>query len=249
MSPKGAAGIGLALLAAVLVTHFGLLAVLPGHEEGEHDHESDHDHEEAGAGTVAAPAPDASASAAADPEALESPAPEESAAAEEAAAGPPPAWTIQPGGSLTFVADNGGTALNGSFRRWDGTIAMDPAHPESAEIAIRIDLASATLGDSSQDEMLAGADFFNVAVHPSATFRSSDVTSTGANAYRARGTLSLHGASRPQTINFTLSGSGARRQVSGSATVDRNAFGVGTGDSASGVAGAVRVAFAFHAAS
>ena len=35
MSPRGSAGIGLALLAGVLVAHFGTVAVLPGHEEGE----------------------------------------------------------------------------------------------------------------------------------------------------------------------------------------------------------------------
>lgn len=241
MSPKGAAGLGLAMLAGVLVLHFGLVAALPGHEEGEQ--------EEAGEAAPDAPAPAASASAAAeDPAAEESPAPEASASA-AAAAGPPPDWSIQPGGTLRFTADNGGTAISGTFRRWEGTIKMDPDNPETADISIRIDLASANIGDATQDEMLQGGDFFNTSANPTATFRSTSVEKTGGNAYRARGTLSLRGASRPQTITFTLGGTGARRQVSGSATVDRNAFGVGTGESAGGIAPNVRVEFSFSATS
>lgn len=245
MSPKGAAGIGLAMLVGVVVLHFGLVAVLPG--EGEHEHE----HEEGAAAAASAtaevaPAPSASASAAVeDPAAEETPAAEESAAA---AAGPPPSWTIQPGGTLRFTADNGGTAINGTFRRWSGTIAMDPENPATANIAIQIDLASASLGDATQDQMLQGGEFFNSGANPTATFRSTDVTRTG-NGYRARGTLSLRGASRPQTINFTLGGSGVHRQVDGSASIDRNAFGVGTGESAAGIAPTVRVEFSFHASS
>lgn len=241
MAPKGAAGLGLAMLAGVVLTFFGLGSQLPGHEEGEHE-------EAASMEAEGAPAPAASASAAAaDPAAEESPTPAASASA-AAVAGPVPNWSIQPGGTLRFAADNGGTAINGTFSRWQGTIKMDPDHPETADIAIRIDLASASLGDATQDEMLQGGDFFNTSANPTATFRSTSVEKVG-NGYRARGTLSLRGASRPQTITFTLGGSGARRQVSGSATVDRNAFGVGTGESAAGVAPNVRVDFSFSATS
>lgn len=242
MSPRGAAGLGLAMLAGVLVLHFGLVAALPGHEEGEHE-------DATATGGEGAPAPAASASAAAeDPAAEESPTPEPSASV-SAAAGPPPSWSIQPGGTLRFTADNGGTAISGSFSRWQGTIKMDPEHPETADISIRIDLASANIGDATQDEMLQGGDFFNTSANPTAIFRSDSVEKTGGNSYRARGTLSLRGASRSQTITFTLGGSGARRQVTGSATVDRNAFGVGTGESAGGIAPNVRVEFSFSATS
>lgn len=243
MSPKGAAGFGLAMLAGVVVLHFGLVAALPG--EGEHEHEESA--AQASENDSTTPTPSASASAAVeDPAAEETPSAEESAAA--AAAGPPPNWTIQPGGTLRFTADNGGTAISGTFRRWSGTIAMDPENPASANIAIQIDLASASIGDATQDQMLQGGEFFNTGANPTATFRSTDVSRTG-NGYRARGTLSLRGASRPQTITFTLGGNGAHRQVDGSASIDRNAFGVGTGESAAGIAPTVRVDFSFHASS
>jgi cytochrome b561/polyisoprenoid-binding protein YceI len=246
ISPKGSAGIGLALLAGVVAAHFAVVNSMPGHEEGEHEQGE-------AAGATDAPStaesaeatPVVEASDAAVPEDAATPAAEETAVATAEA----PSWTIAPGGNLTFAVDNGGSGINGSFRRWDGSIKMDPENPEGANIAIRIDLASATLGDASQDEMLAGGDFFNVSANPTATFRSTNVEKTGANAYRARGTLSLRGASRPQTITFTLSGTGAQRQVSGSGTVDRNAFGVGVGESAADLGGDVRVEFNFSARS
>lgn len=176
----------------------------------------------------------------------------EEAAAEEVAAdpepaGPPPSWAIQPGGSLRFTATNSGAALNGRFASWSGDITMDPEAPETAAITIRVDLASATLGDATQDSMLGGADFFNTSVNPRATWRSTRVRRVSGNRYEADGTLSLKGASRPQRITFTLNGSGNRRSVTGTANVDRNAFGVGVGDSAANLGGNVTVNFTFDA--
>lgn len=171
---------------------------------------------------------------------------EEVSAAPEPA-GPPPSWTIQPGGSLRFSVSNSGAALNGRFASWNGDIAMDPDAPETAVIAIRVDLASATLGDATQDAMLSGADFFNTSAFPQATWRSTSVRRISGNRYEADGTLTLKGVSRPQSVAFTLQGSGAERSVSGTASIDRNAFAVGTGSSAENLAGAVQVNFAFDA--
>ncbi len=246
MSPGGSAKAGLALLAVVVLAGAGTFAAMP--TGAEHDHETDHA-AEAGAAPADASAADPAAPVTdeADPALAEEELTEEEIAA-AAADGPPPAWDIQSGGSLHFMADNGGTMLHGSFRRWSGSITMDPENTAGANIRIEIDLASASLGDATQDTMLASGDFFGVSANPVAVFRSTSVTKTGTNAYRANGTLSLKGASRAQTINFTLSGSGTTRSVSGSGTVDRTAFGVGTGDNAAGLAPSVRVEFTFDAA-
>ena len=171
---------------------------------------------------------------------------EPEAAAPEPAA-PPPSWTIQPGGALRFSVNNAGTALNGSFGNWRGDIVMDPEAPESAAITITVDLASASLGDATQDSMLSGTDFFDTSSFPQATWRSTSVRRVSGNRYEADGMLSLKGASRSQRIAFTLGGSGNARSVEGRATIDRNAFGVGTGSSAENLAGSVQVSFAFDA--
>ncbi len=253
-------GMALGLLAAVLLVGAGVFFGLGGSQEEEHDHATDHgpattEDSVTGEGTPAddghdhvheedAEAADSEEAAeeAAEPEA------EETAAAAEPA-GPPPSWAIQPGGSLRFSVTNSGAALNGRFASWSGDIAMDPDAPESAAITIRVDLASATLGDATQDSMLSGADFFNTSSFPQATWRSTSVRRVSGNRYEANGTLTLKGVSRPQRITFTLDGSGNSRSVSGSATVDRNAFSVGVGDSAANLGGNVTVNFTFDARS
>jgi len=174
---------------------------------------------------------------------------EELAAVEEEAVepGPPPVWTIQPGGNLGFSVSNAGQTVRGSFSDWSGSIRFDPENPESADISISVSLTSASVGDATMDGMLSGADFFATAANPTATWRSSSVRRTGAGRYSADGTLSLKGASRRVPLTFTLSGEGLRRRVEGSATIERGAFGVGTGESAANVGQSVSVNFSFDA--
>ncbi len=167
------------------------------------------------------------------------------AAADEEAA--PPVWAIEPGGMLAFSVGNGAGRINGRFAQWNGEIAFDPDHPERADIRITVSLTSASVGDPVQDGMLAGADFFDVPAFPRGVFRSTSVRADGPGRYIARGTLSLKGASRPQTIRFTLSGQGLSRHVEGRATIDRAAFGIGSGEAAETLAPEVMLSFRFDA--
>lgn len=160
---------------------------------------------------------------------------------------PAPSWAIFPGGSLEFTAAYGADSYQGGFSRWSGEIIMDPDRPESASIRIDIDMSSATMNDATQDEMLAGEDFFAVSQFAKATFRSQKVERTGPTTYRADGTLDLKGVSAPQTVRFNLSGSGKKRHVTGSAHVNRLRHGVGSGSDTQGIAPDVSVSFTFDA--
>jgi polyisoprenoid-binding protein YceI len=163
------------------------------------------------------------------------------------AAGPAPEWTIVGDERLAFSVDNAGMPITGRFKDWSATIAMDPEHPETAEIGIAIDLASASVGDATQDAMLQGADFLASATAPTARWRSTSVTRTAPGHYRAAGTLTIRGRSRPQTIAFRLTGKGRERHVEGNATIDRTAFGIGTGAAAESLGKTVALSFAFDA--
>jgi cytochrome b561/polyisoprenoid-binding protein YceI len=177
---------------------------------------------------------------------------ETQAAAAEAAqadeAGPPPAWTIRSGGRLGFTVSSGSDSYRGSFSDWSGAIKFDPDNPESADIRITVRLASASLGDATMDATLQEAEFFASAANPVATWRSTSVRRTGPNRYSASGTLSLKGASRPQALTFKLSGEGLHRHVEGNASIDRTAFGIGTGETGQGLGSVVALNFAFDAA-
>lgn len=161
----------------------------------------------------------------------------------------PPSWTILPGGRLEFVATYGADSYKGSFARWSGKIVMDPDRPETADIRIDIDMASANLSDATQNSMLLGEDFFATGQFATAVFRANKARKTAPDRFQADGTLSMKGVEAGQSLRFALSGTGTRRHVTGSADIDRNRFGVGTGASASGIAATVSVTFAFDAAS
>jgi polyisoprenoid-binding protein YceI len=247
MAPGGSVGVALGLLVAAIALYFATGSyvankyLVPAMAE----FKAMRARGEFPGGPHAAPAPAAAPPAVASAE----PAPEPTdTATPDAAAGPPPGWSITGGKRLAFTVDNGGSPLNGTFHDWSGSITMDPDHPETAKLSINIKLASASLGDGTQDAMLQGAEFFASGANPTATWRSGKVTQTGPGHYRASGTLSLKGHSRPQSIAFALTGKDLKRHVTGSATIDRTAFAVGTGDAAASLGKSVTLNFAFDAA-
>lgn len=200
----------------------------------------------------AGPAPAATEKAASTNEAapVEVATPDNAAAAQAPATeapAPPPSWTIQPGGTLAFSVTNGADRIGGRFAKWSGDIVFDPDRPESAVISLTVDLRSASVDDATQDAMLAGADFLDTAAHPNATYRVTAVRLIARNRYKAQGTLTLRGKSRPQEIVFGLTGTGLSRHVEGSAVINRAGFGIGTGEAAQALAPSVQLTFSFDA--
>ena len=175
----------------------------------------------------------------------EAPAPDPSPDASKAAT----PWRVEAGGKLGFRADYSGSPIEGGFKRWEADIRFGPDDLAGSRISVTVDLASVDSADSQRDAMLTGDGFFDVATHPRARFRSTSIVHRGGNRYRAPGTLSLHGQSRPVTLDFTLDIDGDTAQAEGSATLNRTAFGVGTGEWAAtdGIADPVSVTFKFSA--
>ena len=241
MAPGGSVMAAMALLLATIVLYFGVGSyvaqkyLVPAIAD-----------EQAARAEDPAPAVPTGGPSEVAPAALE-PAPEASASGPPEAAGPVPDWTIAGGKQLTFSLDNAGTPVRGRFRDWSGSIAMDPEHPETAAIQITIRLASASVGDATQDAMLQGADFLASASAPTARWRSTSVTRTAPGRYRADGTLTIRGKSRPQPIAFTLAGKGGTQHVEGNAAIDRTAFGIGGGQAGEALGKTVALSFAFDA--
>jgi cytochrome b561/polyisoprenoid-binding protein YceI len=171
----------------------------------------------------AAPAPTPTPEASASPE----PAPSPSASPTDAAM-PVRSWKVAPGGTLAFRTVYSGETINGRFARWTADIQFSPDDLAHSKIAVDIDLASVSSGDSERDDTLKGDDFFGVAAHPKARFTATRIRKQGAG-YVADGTLALAGATKPMPVAFTLKIDGDHAQASGTATVKRLAFGVGKG--------------------
>ena len=159
----------------------------------------------------------------------------------------PATWAVQPGGAIRFSVGNDGETISGTFSKWTANIVMDPARPETADIAVTIDMTSASVGDAYKDGMLPGDEFFATAAHPTATFSAKGAQETSPGRYSADGMLTLKGVSKPQSIRFSLSGDGATRRVRGIASIARAAYDVGNGESGGSLAPQVAVTFDFTA--
>lgn len=122
-----------------------------------------------------------------------------------------------------------GQGFDGAFRSWDAKITFDPKALASSNVMVSVDLGSAMTGDKDRDETLPTDDWFGVKRFPRATFTANRFVDRGGGRYEAQGELVLKGVRRPVVLPFTLAVSGGVAKMSGSTTLDRTAFNVGSG--------------------
>ncbi len=152
--------------------------------------------------------------------------------AAEAAPTATPAFELEPSGSsLKFTAVQQGAKFESRFETFTAQVQFDPARPETGRILTRIELASVDTGNPERDEILNTPDWFGVSQWPEATFAANKIV-RATDGYSANGTLALRGVSRPVTLTFrwTPAAGGKPARLTGSAAVERLAFGVGQGD-------------------
>lgn len=106
--------------------------------------------------------------------------------------------------NIAFSWDHLGLArLGGRALDFTGTLEFDPAAPEAGSIEIAIKAASLWTGVADLDRHLRTADFFDVARHPTITFKSAEVKKTGDKTGEVAGDLTMLGQARPVTLQVT----------------------------------------------
>ncbi|GBQ92491.1 hypothetical protein AA23498_1465 [Acetobacter nitrogenifigens DSM 23921 = NBRC 105050] len=144
-------------------------------------------------------------------------------------------WSVKGGdGALGFSGTQTGKGFSGRFGKYDGSITLDPAHPESGHAKITVDMTSATTGDSQRDGALPGHDWFDVKTFPTAVFEVKDFKAKGGDAYDAEGTLTIKGVSKAVVLPLTIDINGSTLHAKGHLQLVRSAFSVGTGPWTSG---------------
>ncbi len=98
--------------------------------------------------------------------------------------------------------------VTGSFKKFEGTITVDPDHPEKSSVVATIDATSIDTQNEKRDEHLKTADFFDVAKFPTITFKSKSVKQTGADAGDIVGDLTMHGVTKEITLHAKFLGKG-----------------------------------------
>lgn len=103
----------------------------------------------------------------------------------------------------------------GVFGNITGTLTIDPANIEAAQVAINVPIAEVSVASAAlKDHLLrpgkegAAPDFFGPAPGM-ATFTSTRVVKTGATSADITGTLTINGKSAPVTLQTEFIGAGA----------------------------------------
>ncbi|MBK3874165.1 MULTISPECIES: YceI family protein [Stutzerimonas stutzeri group] len=98
--------------------------------------------------------------------------------------------------------------LWGTFNDFDGDFSFDAAKPEESKVNVTLKTASVDTNHAERDKHLRSDDFLNVAKHPTATFESTSVKSTGGGTADITGNLTLNGVTKPVVIAAKFIGEG-----------------------------------------
>ncbi len=142
---------------------------------------------------------------------------------------PGPVYTLRAAHStLTYTFTQAGAANHGRFRTF--TVRFDPG---AGTLAVVIDMRSFDTDDAQRNDILGGADFFDVARFPRARFTATRLRKT-AHGFVATGPLTLRGITRVISVPFTWRVIDTRGReiglLDGTAVLERLDFGVGQGE-------------------
>ncbi len=131
---------------------------------------------------------------------------------------------------IVFVSKQMGVPVEGAFGRFTAQVAFDPKKPEGGSVALTIDMGSATLGVAQIDVELPKADWFDVIRFPQADFKSSAIRGLGGGRFEIEGRLTIKGQVQELVVPVTITQGDGPSVASGSFTIQRLAFKVGSGE-------------------
>lgn len=122
--------------------------------------------------------------------------------------------------------------VRGRFAEVDGTVQQDTSNPAASRVEVSIKAASIDTRVADRDAHLKSPDFLDVEKYPEITFRSSHIERLGGDRLRIDGDLTIHGVTRPVTLDTTSEGQGKdpwggeRAGYSATTTIDRRDYGL-----------------------
>jgi len=159
-------------------------------------------------------------------------------AATSAASAAPIRYTLDPPHTqVLFSWDHlGFSRPTGQFDQVQGTLVYDADAPSRSSVRVTIPVKSLDTHVPALDKQLLGAQFLDAGKYPEITFAGTKVRPLGKNRFVVEGDLTLHGVTRPVTLNVTLNKGGSYPMIDApalgfgaTARFDRSAFGVAGG--------------------
>jgi polyisoprenoid-binding protein YceI len=148
----------------------------------------------------------------------------------------------------------GFSPLYGMFGEVTGTLQLDPARLQDAKLNIEIPMSGLTVTSPGFARHLATPDLFDTAKFPTARFVSTSIRPQGNRAV-VTGDLTLHGVTKPVTLQTQLYGAGPNPRTqaqtvgfTATTTIKRSEWGLGYGVPAVGDDTELRITAAFEKA-
>ncbi len=133
------------------------------------------------------------------------------------------------------VSHMGFSNYNGGFSDVSGNLVLDPKNPAAAKLSVKIPVASVTTTSAKLTGELKGDQWLDSGKFPDMTFVSTKVAPAGKDKAKVTGDLTLHGVTKPVTLDVTFVGAGTnplnKKYTVGftaTGTLKRSDFGVKT---------------------
>jgi polyisoprenoid-binding protein YceI len=145
-------------------------------------------------------------------------------------------WKVDPMHSkLAFsIVHSAISDVDGSFNKFDATVVAKNADFSDAVFNLSVDVASINTHIEMRDKHLRSADFFEVEKYPTMTYKSNGIKKVAANKYKLTGNLTLHGVTKPVTMDLWYRGTIVDQKTKGNiagfqltGTIKRSDFGIG----------------------
>lgn len=125
--------------------------------------------------------------------------------------------------------------VSGNFTDFDVTVNSKKPDFSDAIFEFTANVASIDTRVEARDNHLKSADFFDASQYPSINFKSNSLKKTAENEYHLSGNLTMHGITKPVTLNLKYNGTVenpmSKKQTAGfqlTGTIKRSDFKIGS---------------------
>ena len=130
---------------------------------------------------------------------------------------------------IRFVTKQMNVPVEGRFRKFDASVAFDPAKPEATRAEFEVDLGSIDLGNAEGETEARRKLWLNTEAFPRAKFVASSVKQVAPGKYEASGPLTIKATTQNIVAPFTLTDAPGARTVEGQFPLKRLQYRIGEG--------------------
>ncbi len=110
---------------------------------------------------------------------------------------------------VTFgVSHMGFTTYYGDFTKPSGTVMLDPEKPDASRFDVTVATDSVMVPNDKLLGELKSDQWLDAAKYPEVTYKSTKVVRTGPDTAKVTGDFTLHGVTRPLTLDVKFNGAG-----------------------------------------